>query len=168
MNVFLIGFMGAGKSTLGKLAAREWNWTFVDLDDFIESQEGERIPDIFQHRGEKAFREVETKALREVVKIQGSSRIIAAGGGTPCFGNNMEIMNEVGTTVYLRPNLEELIDRLWQQKDYRPMISAVLEEDFPAHIETLLLQREVFYQQAKHILKGDEINVNELAKLVWG
>ncbi|MCB0835704.1 MAG: shikimate kinase [Bacteroidetes bacterium] len=167
MILFLIGFMGAGKSTLGKMAARQWNWTFIDLDDIIESREGKTIPEIFSDQGEDAFRHAETEALKAVDQMIQGPTIIAAGGGTPCFGTNMEIMNQKGITVYLKPDPETLIERLWYQKDYRPMIKDVPEEEFPNFIKSLLAKREESYQKAEYTLEDEQISVSHLANIAW-
>ena len=111
MKFFLIGFMGAGKSTIGKYASRHNGLTFLDLDAYIVEQQGKEISAIFEEHGEAHFREVERKALEEVIDLPGDY-LVSCGGGTPCFYNNMEWMNAKGITVFIDPAEEILVARL--------------------------------------------------------
>ncbi|MFW6180764.1 MAG: shikimate kinase [Spirochaetota bacterium] len=110
--VFLIGFMGSGKSAVGELAARELGWGFVDTDALIERREGLRIPDLFRDRGEGCFRDLESAVLRELAARCGEERlVVATGGGMPCFGDNLSVMKRAGLVVYLRAPVRELAAR---------------------------------------------------------
>jgi shikimate kinase len=110
--VFLIGFMGSGKSAVGELAARELGWRFVDTDALIERREGRGIPDLFRERGEEYFRGLESAVLQELAARCGEERlVVATGGGMPCTGDNLAIMKRAGLVVYLRAPVRELAAR---------------------------------------------------------
>ncbi|MEZ4772761.1 MAG: shikimate kinase [Bacteroidia bacterium] len=165
-TVFLIGFMGAGKTTLGKSAANALSWDFVDLDHFIEAEAGKTIREIFEQEGEKKFRETEREALKQIAHSTGRNRIVATGGGAPCFGDNMELINMLGISIYLRPTTATLYDRLRLQKAERPMIRAVEDTDLPAHIEMLLSKREPYYLKAHFVLESPKLNTRGLVSLI--
>lgn len=157
---FLIGYMGSGKTTYGKLMAKELNLTFIDLDVYIESEERKTIDQIFKEIGEEGFRLLEKKALRAVSEIE--NVILATGGGTPCFFDNMEFMNSKGQTIYLRTSVRELRDRLKMSKSKRPLISGKDLRELEDFIAENLEKREPFYLKAKYILDTDDLNPNNL------
>ena len=109
-RVFLIGYMGAGKTTVGRLLARRAGLTFIDLDHYIESRFHKAVPAIFAEKGEAAFRDMERRMLHEVAEFE--DVLVSTGGGAPCFFDNMAFMNTHGTTVYLKVSVEELANRL--------------------------------------------------------
>jgi len=150
MKIFLIGFMGSGKTHWGKLWAVKSGMQFVDLDDIIEQQEGKTITQIFEQNGEAYFRQAETDTLKTFFKR--SNCIIACGGGTPCFNNNMQWMNENGTTVYLSASAEDILKRVITEQGKRPLIKDFSPEELKDFIENKLKEREPFYSQAKIIL----------------
>ena len=121
--VFLIGYMGCGKTTLGVVLARQMGLRFIDLDDYIEQRQGATINEIFATSGEARFRELETEALNDIADM--ADVIIACGGGTPCHGDNMALMNRVGTTVWLTTSPERITARLLlpEQKSKRPKVA---------------------------------------------
>ncbi|MDH8701619.1 shikimate kinase [Dysgonomonadaceae bacterium PH5-43] len=149
-KIFFIGYMGSGKTTIGRRFAEQANLQFVDLDLFIENRYHKTIRDIFSEKGEDGFREIERKALCEVVEFE--NVLISTGGGTPCFFNNMEIMNNAGTTVYLKTTEEELTDRLDVCKQNRPLIKDKTKEEIYLYVKENLEKREVFYNQASVII----------------
>lgn len=153
-RIYLIGFMGSGKSTYGKSIARMMDYAFIDMDDWIESRAGMRIPDIFSQHGEDRFRELETEAIAELSKTERT--VIATGGGAPCFGNNMEIMKESGLTVYLKLSPEALVHRLKGARDERPLLARKTEKEMLETIRELLARREPYYNQADMIIDGLE------------
>lgn len=165
-TVFLIGFMGAGKTTLGKYAAKELHWDFVDLDHLIEAEAGKTIREIFEQEGEKKFRETERNTLKKIAHSPGKNRIVATGGGAPCFGDNMELINTLGISIYLKPTAEILYQRLRLQKAERPMIRAVDDSDLADHIQTLLSKREPYYLKAHHILESSSLDTHGLVALI--
>ena len=146
--VFLIGYMGCGKTTLGEVLARQMGVPFIDLDEYIERQQGMTIVEIFASEGEERFRQLETAALGEVAAMDGV--IIACGGGTPCNGNNMTLMNEMGVTVWLTTSPERITARLLlpEQRVKRPKFNDLPDEAFLPLVQRELERRSPYYNQA--------------------
>ena len=146
--VFLIGYMGCGKTTLGEVLARQMGVPFIDLDEYIERQQGMTIVEIFASEGEERFRQLETAALGEVAAMDGV--IIACGGGTPCHGNNMTLMNEMGVTVWLTTSPERITARLLlpEQRVKRPKFNDLPDEAFLPLVQRELERRSPYYKQA--------------------
>ena len=163
MIVYLIGSMGSGKSTTGNKAAKKLGWNFADLDKMIEDTEGNTIAEIFKCSGETFFRLAERKALKRATEITGNT-IVATGGGTPCFHDNLEIMKRTGKIVYLKLNPGRLAHRLKHSKTERPLLDgpADMIEDI---ITKILEMRKDIYAQADYILEDDDANADELVKL---
>jgi shikimate kinase len=161
-RIILIGYMGAGKTTLGKVLARELGLDFYDLDDYIVGRFHQKIPDIFAQKGEEGFREIERKMLHEVAEFE--NVIISCGGGTPCFFDNMDYMNQQGETVFLDAPIPVLIEHLHMGKTVRPLIQGKSPEELEAYIEESLKTRLPFYRKAKHTLKIEVIHTNEQIK----
>ena len=147
--VFLIGYMGCGKTTLGEVLARQMGLRFIDLDEFIEARQGMTIPQIFDQMGEDRFRELETEALSEVAVIQ--NVIVGCGGGTPCHGGNMALMNQAGTTVWLTTSPERITARLLlpKEKCKRPKVLHLPDEDVFPLVKAELQARAPIYGQAQ-------------------
>lgn len=146
MTFFLIGFMGSGKTYWGKIWASMYSFTFIDLDEVIEKNEGKSIADIFEIKGEKYFREIEAAALRSFEDLENT--IIACGGGTPCFYENIEWMNDKGTTIYLLSTAQEILQRVLSEQDKRPLIKKMNKGELLFFIEQKLKERENFYNSA--------------------
>lgn len=146
--VFLIGYMGCGKTTLGLALAREMRIAYIDLDELIERKSGMSIARIFDDLGENRFREIETDILREVATM--TDVIVGCGGGTPCHGNNMALINQAGTTVWLTTTPERITARLLlpEEKCKRPKISSLPDNDVLAFVLTELEERTPYYSQA--------------------
>lgn len=149
-KIFLTGFMGSGKTYWGKLWAVQTGMDFIDLDDVIEQQENKTIAQIFEQNGEAYFRDKETKVLHTFAGKK--NYIIACGGGTPCFNNNMQWMNDHGTTVYLLATAGEIVQRVVNEQDKRPLIKDLAAKDLQAFIEHKIQERSPFYSQAKIIV----------------
>lgn len=149
-NVYLLGFMGCGKSHIGVFLSKVLNLPFIDLDVFIESEEKKTISEIFASKGEAYFRNVEAICLR---KLEGAKAIIALGGGTPCFENNMAWINRTGLSFFLDPAVSVLIERLKGEVDKRPLLKGKSEAELHLFIEQKLQERRSFYEQANHIIK---------------
>lgn len=144
--IFLIGYMGCGKSTLGRNLAKRCDIEFIDLDDYIESKAGKKIREIFADEGEAAFRELERRTL---VEVSGRDNVlVACGGGTPCFGDNMALMNERGLTVLLQASHERLLERLKRGRAKRPLIANLSDEELDAFITEQLAKRMPHYSKA--------------------
>jgi len=159
--VFMCGFMGCGKTTQGKKLAKEMGYYFIDLDDYISNQYDQTITDLFKEVGEEEFRKIETKALKECIQ-DNLKALIAVGGGTPCFGENMDLMTTNGLVVYLKMNAEELYNRLFNAKQDRPLIKDKANEEMLLYIENLLKIRESFYEKAQIITSGVTVDIESL------
>ncbi|HKJ41529.1 MAG TPA: shikimate kinase [Sunxiuqinia sp.] len=155
MRIFLIGYMGCGKSTMGRRLSQLLDVTFIDLDKYIEEKYIKTVPRIFAEEGEEAFREKERASLKEVAEFD--EVIVATGGGAPCFFDNMKVMNETGLCVFLDVETEVLADRLIHSKTERPLIKGKSQEELVAFIEEMMEQRRPFYEKAKCVLQGKEI-----------
>ena len=169
-RIFLIGYMGAGKTTLGKAFSRELGLTFIDLDWYIEERFHKTVQQLFSERGEQGFRELEQKMLHEVAEFE--DVVISAGGGTPCFFDNMDYMNACGDTVFLQVEPEVLFHRLKVAKQQRPLLANKSDEELMNFICEALQKRHPFYSQAKFLFRADEledksqIQVDSLRKLL--
>ena len=167
-RVFLIGFMAVGKTTIGKELSAKMKCSFVDLDLFIERRYYKTVRQIFDEKGEGAFREIEQKMLHEVADFE--DVVISTGGGTPCFYQNMSFMNETGTTVYLKASNEVLFKRINLHKNTRPMLKDLSGDELFRFIEETITKRKQFYEQAQIIFnaKMDDIeeDVNSLQRLL--
>jgi shikimate kinase len=151
-KIFLLGFMGSGKSTTGKKLASHLKWTFIDLDEKIENITGMKIRDIFSEKGEAFFRRTESEALQGMASE--SNVVISTGGGTPCFGDNMDFMLRTGLTVYLRMTPARLKSRLADSSDHRPLLTDIGKEDLEEYIAGKLSEREKWYSRAEIIIDG--------------
>jgi shikimate kinase len=158
--VYLIGFMGSGKTTAGKRLATSMGWDFMDLDRKIEESAGKTIPGIFSQDGEEAFRKKESEVLKSILPATGT--IISTGGGTPCHGDNMEFMLNNGITVYLKMTPGQLAHRLMESSGDRPLIKNIPDEELPEYIEKILATREKWYMQAEIIIQGINLDINKL------
>ena len=159
--VFLIGYMGCGKTTLGESLARNMGLRFIDLDDFIEAQNRMTVKEIFDEMGEKRFRELETEALREVAAMTGV--IVACGGGTPCHADNMALMNEAGLTVWLTTSPERITARLLlpEQKMKRPKIVHLSDEELLPLVEQEIQSRTPYYSKCQLRFDSTDIETAE-------
>ena len=152
-RIFLIGYMGAGKTTLGKAFARAMGLTFIDLDWYIEERFHKTIRELFTERGEEEFRNLERRMLHEVAEFE--DVVISVGGGTPCFFDNVEFMNMAGETVYLDVNIQVLFHRLKVAKQQRPLLDGKTDEELLLFIQEALQKRLPFYSRAKHVFNGE-------------
>ena len=150
IRVILIGYMGAGKTTVGKALAQELGVPFYDLDWYITNRMRKTIAQIFEERGEEGFRQIERNMLHEVAEFE--DVVISCGGGTPCFFDNMEYLNQQGETVYLKADPEVLYGHLQMGKTVRPLLVGKSKEELLAFIREQLEKREPFYTKAKHTL----------------
>jgi shikimate kinase len=155
-KIFLVGFMGSGKTYWGRKWSQQYYLDFFDLDDLIESDQKKSISAIFEKEGEDHFREIETNTLKTF--SQKDNFMVACGGGAACFSNNMQWMNENGTTVYLSAKPQTIYDRVAAEKDKRPLLEKVDKAGLLSFIEQKLKEREPFYKQAKIILPVEELS----------
>ena len=165
MRIFLTGYMGCGKSTIGRKVAALMGMNFIDLDKYIEERNFKSVPDIFAQEGEKAFREKERLALHEVAQFE--DIVIGTGGGAPCFFDNMQQMTEAGITIYLAPDNEILAYRLLKSKTERPLIAGKSREELMAFIASALEKRAPFYEQSKIVIRGiNDVQPEEVLRLI--
>lgn len=155
MLFFLNGFMGSGKSHWGKIWAANYKLGFIDLDEEIQMGEGGSVVDIFESKGEDYFRTVEAKKLREMATAKSS--IIACGGGTPCFHDNIKWMNEHGISVYISATPDEILRRLIKGQQQRPLIKKLSQAELLFFIQQKLKEREPFYNQSNIVLPSADI-----------
>ncbi|MFA5046322.1 MAG: shikimate kinase [Paludibacter sp.] len=165
-RIFLIGYMGSGKTTIGKLLAARLGFSFVDMDKHIEEKEFKSVSQIFAEKGESEFRLIEQKCLYEVAEFE--NIVISTGGGAPCFFDNIRFMNTHGTTVYLKLSAAELADRLESSRsNKRPLLAERKGEELQQFIAEGLAKREPFYEQAAYSVSGDiDEVVDQICKLI--
>lgn len=149
-RIILVGYMGSGKTTVGRAFSKELALPFYDLDWYIEGRMRKTIKDLFDERGENGFREIERNMLHEVCEFE--DVVISCGGGTPCFFDNMDYINRQGESVYLKSTPEVLYRHLKMGKTVRPLLLNKTPEQVQAHIEEQLREREEYYKRAKHTL----------------
>lgn len=166
-RILLIGFMAAGKTTLGKALARDLGLQFIDLDHYIENRYHCTISQLFAERGEEGFRQIERTMLHEVAEFE--DVIIATGGGTPCFFDNMEYMNEQGTTVFLEASVDVIYTRLTIARTQRPLVAKKTAEELRQYITEMLERRNPYYTRAAYTFCANRLEnicqVDESVKL---
>jgi shikimate kinase len=163
-RIFLIGMMGAGKSHWLKQLAK-WNKSVgYDLDALIEMNEEKTISEIFEEDGEANFRKVETKILKWFKEKK--KYVVATGGGTACFQENMDFMKKEGVVIWLDESIDVLVQRLSSTKANRPLIAHLSDQELTAFLEQKLVERHPFYKQAHYRLTGEQINESGLKKLI--
>jgi shikimate kinase len=164
MNIYLIGFPGSGKTTIAKKLASRLNMDFIDLDRFVEEQSGTSIPDIFEGQGEDMFRKFERNCLRVI--SQKNNQMVATGGGTPCYFDNMTVINSSGFSVYLKMSVDTLFSRLKQAQTPRPLIQGMGDDQLRDFISDKLMEREPFYSKALYKVKAKDLDIEELAEFL--
>jgi shikimate kinase len=164
MRIYLIGFMGCGKSTLGKKLARHTGLQFIDMDHYIEKRNCKTVPRIFAEDGEAEFRIRERRALEELSQF--SDVVIATGGGAPCFFDNIDLMNRTGKTIYLDIDTEILAARLMKSKIDRPLIKGKSKQELIEFINNTLKKRNKFYKKAKFRITSPDTGLDEIIKMI--
>lgn len=149
MRIILIGFMGCGKSTIGKRIAKLLSIPFIDSDSEIERIHKKSVPQLFEELGESGFRQLEKEFIQSLSTTD--HFVLATGGGLPCFNNTMELLNQLGTTIYLKRPSKELARRLIQSKTERPLIKGKSFEELIPFIDSMIDKREVFYLKSEHV-----------------
>jgi shikimate kinase len=158
--IYIIGFMGSGKTTAGKKLAYLLGWSFIDLDKRIEEYAGKTIPEIFSQSGEDYFRIIETQILRNLKMC--TKTVISTGGGTPCYIDNMDYMIETGLTIYLKLTPAELKGRLSHSKGKRPLIKDLDQNELTSFIKEKLAVREKWYERSDITMDGIDLDINLL------
>lgn len=169
MVVFMVGYMGSGKTILGRELAKTIGFRFADMDKLIEKKCGKTVSEIFASEGEGFFRQCERETL-ESFEGAGEDIIVATGGGVPCFGDNMEVLNKLGITVYLKMSPSKLVPRLKYGRAKRPIIRDLDDEQLLRFIEEKLPEREPFYSHAVVVVdcdgRSDEYIVSHIAEII--
>lgn len=159
MTIFLIGYMASGKTTLGRAFARAAGMQFVDLDFYIEQRFRKSVSRIFAEEGEERFREIESSMLREVGEF--CDVVVSCGGGTPCFFDNMDFMNERGVTVWLKATVDRTVKRLLEAKTKRPIIERTPREQLEEFVATHLEERTPYYSKARLTFDSDNLELRQ-------
>ena len=165
MIVVLVGYMASGKSTIGEILAKKLDYAFVDLDDYIEKREGQLVKEIFADKGEIYFRKKEASYLKEIINSK-ANLVLSLGGGTPCYSGNMDFLlkNEKVVSIYLKASVKNLVARLMNEKNTRPLISHLkTKEEFTEFIGKHLFERVQFYTQSNFTITTDD---NSEAKIL--
>lgn len=162
MRIFLIGYMGSGKSTLGRQLASELSYKFIDLDEYIQQMTGQSITTIFRDQGEEHFRVIEAELLRRIVE---DDVVVATGGGCPVHHNNMDWIRKNGVSIYLKIGAKEAYDRLKNARSDRPLLKGLSEKSLLIWIEEQMQQREEFYAKADFTVGQSEAKVELLLQL---
>lgn len=166
MRIFLIGFMGSGKTHWGRQLAVQMKIPFYDLDEVITLRENKSIAELFAHSGEEAFR-IKEKEVLEALIDENASMVLSCGGGTPCFFNNIERMKKYGVVVWLNTHVEILLERLKKEKETRPLIKDINDNDLRSFISRKLNERRMYYEQADVIIDNENsIPMNEFIQTV--
>jgi shikimate kinase len=167
MVIILIGYMGSGKSTIGKNLSNILKFNYVDLDAYIQDKEGQSISELFSSKGEIYFRKIEGHYLEDV--LAKCNTVLALGGGTPCYGNNMQTIKMANNSksIYLKTSIPELVNRLSKEKSKRPLISHLqTTEDLTEFVGKHLFERSVFYHQADVTIVVDHKSINEIVEQI--
>jgi shikimate kinase len=164
MRIYLVGFMGAGKTWAGKQLAQALRLDFYDLDSLVEQAEGMAVRQIFEQKGEGAFRESEARCLRQTAQFDRA--VIATGGGTPCFWGNMDWINGNGLSVYLKKSTAALFEVLALERGHRPLISSLSDGELWAYIEKKVAERAFFYEQAHLFCEAADDKMSHLNEAI--
>lgn len=166
MKIFLIGFMGSGKTHWGRLLSQKLGMPFFDLDEQLVETAGKSIAAIFASEGEEKFRLLEKETLH-IISESHESFVMACGGGTPCFFNNIDYMNQSGTTVWINTTTEELFRRLSKEKDHRPLISTLQDAELRNYINRKFSDRRIFYEQAAVTMDDPPTSLEQLIDKIF-
>ena len=165
--IYLIGFSTSGKSTLGKIIADKLNYQFIDLDDAIIQQQGKTINELFEEFGEDGFRKIEQQLL--VTTLFLTETVIACGGGTPCYSDNLEFLLRNGKVIYLEVDETIILERMVNKVDERPLFKGKTKEEIATHINVLLTTRKSFYEMADYTISNnsdENTAVNTILKIL--
>ncbi|MBK5272050.1 MAG: shikimate kinase [Bacteroidia bacterium] len=166
MKIFLIGFMGSGKTHWGHLLSQKLGIPFFDMDEQVVSHEDKSIVEIFAEKGEEYFRLIETDVLHLITESH-ESFVMSCGGGSPCYFNNIEYMNNSGTTVWINAPIEIIFQRLIKEKESRPLIKALTDEQLKAYINKKFADRKIYYDQASITIDEEPIQLDKLVEMIF-
>ena len=164
MKIYLVGYMGSGKSTIGPLLAEVLSYKFIDFDTYISEKEGMSISKIFKSKGEIYFRKAESLYLKQLLEEESEQVVVALGGGTPCYGTNLQVLKDSDAqTVYLNWHFKRLAQRLWEAKEERPLIASMQSyENLEDYVRKHLFERGFYYNQSDIVLKIEDQNPQEV------
>ncbi len=166
MKIYLIGFMGSGKTHWGRLLSQKLGIPFFDLDEQVAGNAGRTIPEIFATEGEERFRMMEKEVLHIITESH-DSLVMACGGGTPCYFNNIDYMNQSGITVWINTPMEEIYNRLIREKSNRPLISELGDEQLKTFIGKKYSDRRIFYEQARITIEEQPLQLEKLIETIF-
>lgn len=166
MKIYLIGFMGSGKTHWGRLLSEKLGIRFFDLDEQITANAGKSIPEIFAIDGEEHFRLLEKEVLQTLTASH-EQFILSTGGGTPCYFNNIDFMNEAGTTVWIHTPADLLFTRLVKEKEKRPLIRDLSDEQLRSFISKKYADRRMYYEQASLIVEEEPVQLEKLIETIF-
>ena len=166
MKIFLIGFMGSGKTHWGRLLSQKLAIPFFDLDEQIIEQAGKSIVEIFEEEGEEQFR-LREKDVLHIITESHHGFIMATGGGSPCYFNNIDYMNKQGTTVWINPAIETIFKRLITEKDKRPLIRDLSDDQLKSYIVKKYADRKLYYEQADIMIEEENATLESLVEKVF-
>ena len=166
MKIFLIGFMGAGKTHWGRLLSHKLGLPFFDMDEQVATHAGKSIPEIFAEEGEEQFRMLEKEVLYMITESH-DSFVMACGGGSPCFFNNIEYMNQSGTTVWINTPTDVIFDRLVKEKSRRPLIKDLTDEQLRGFITRKFADRRIYYEQADVKVEEEPVLLDQLIEMIF-
>jgi shikimate kinase len=164
MRYFVIGFKNSGKTTFGRQLSKKLGLSFIDLDEFIEEEEGKTIPEIYTVIGDEAFRSLEWKALKEVIKTD--NLVVSTGGGAPCHCDNMSLMEKYGDVIYLKVSDDTLVNRLKKAAADRPIVKGKSGDNLRKYIADLRNKCEHHYLRARYIVDGDKPDMENLIAIL--
>ena len=167
MKIILLGYMASGKSYVLKTLAESFDVNAIDLDTYIETQEGMCISDIFKNKGEIYFRTHENKYLKQLLDSK-KSFVLALGGGTPCYANNMDLITKAAISIYLKASINTLYNRLCNEKGSRPLIAKLNNDTLKEFIAKHLFERAPFYEQASQTILVEDVPVAEMVNQIKG
>lgn len=166
MKIFLIGFMGSGKTHWGRLLSEKLSMRFFDLDEQVTEHAGKSIAEIFAAEGEEQFRMTEKDVLHIITESH-ESFVIACGGGSPCYFNNIEYMNKSGTTVWINTPLDTLFERLVKEKNHRPLIKELTDDQLRNFINRKFASRKIYYEQADVTVEEEPVQLDKLIEKIF-
>ena len=166
MKIFLIGFMGSGKTHWGHLLSEKLGMRFFDLDEQVTEHAGKSIPEIFAKDGEEHFRLLEKEVLYIITESH-DSFIMACGGGSPCYFNNIEYMNQSGTTVWINTAADILFTRLIKEKDKRPLLNNLTDDQLKNFISKKYADRKIYYEQATVVVDDEAVKLDQLIEKIF-
>ncbi len=166
MKIYLIGFMGAGKTHWGRQLSQKRAIPFFDLDEQVMTHTGKSIDEIFNEDGEEHFRLME-KEVMHIITESHDSFVMACGGGSPCYFNNIDYMNQSGTTVWINAPIETLFQRLLGEKNQRPLIRGLSDQQLRAFIIKKFADRKIYYEQADVVIDEDPVQLDKLIERIF-